>query len=358
MAFDVKKLFTDVFDPEQDETVLIIVDTTEDKLKETREWQLRHQMAKEWHKEIEALGKEKGFDVLPIVRYPATFKQNADLPLSQGEPSTLNEALSKATIVLALTEFSASAPLLTWSKSHSDFRSASMPMVTKNMEQTALAADYKDVANRCRKLKQILKGSQGIDVTFSSGHRCYFDVRFRECITEDGHLPRNKEGFRLINLPSGETFYATYEGEKGEPSLTSGALPIIMKNEELVVFKVEENSIVEIIGDGANASEFRDFFAIDAARRNIAECAFGTNPKAVITGNVLEDEKAGFHWAYGRSDHIGGITGVNSFKSAENVVHFDWVYAKHSPISVQEAKAIFEDDKAVDIIRNGDYQVF
>jgi leucyl aminopeptidase (aminopeptidase T) len=230
-------------------------------------------------------------------------------------------------------------------------------MVTKDMEQTSLAADYKEVAKRCRELKSILEGAQGIDVVFSTGHTCYFDVRFRECITEDGYLPRNKEGFRLINLPSGETFYATYEGEKGEPSLTSGALPI-MKNRELVIFEVEENSIVEVIGDGRHADKFKDFFALDAARRNIAECAFGTNPKAVVTGNVLEDEKAGFHWAYGRSDHIGGITGVNSFTSPENVVHFDWVYAKDSPISVTESTAIFEDNKTISIIKNGDYVVF
>ncbi len=357
MAFNVQKLFNDVFNPEKNETVLIIIDTAEEKQKESREWQLRHQMALEWHKEIESLGKKRDFNVLPMVKYPATFKHNADLPLSEGEPSTLNEALSKATIVLALTEFSASAPLMNWSKSHSDFRCASMPMITKNMEKTALAADYEEVAMRCHELKKILEGTQGIEVAFSSEHSCYFDVRFRECLCDDGYLPRNKEGFRLINLPSGETFYATYEGEKGEPSLTSGELPI-MKNGELVVFKVEENSIVEVSGDGQQANEFKDFFAIDAARRNIAECAFGTNPKAVVTGNVLEDEKAGFHWAYGRSDHIGGITGVSSFKSPANVVHFDYVYAKGSPISVTEAKAIFEDNKMVNIIKNGDYLIF
>ena len=356
MAFNVQKLFTDVFNPEKNETVLILIDIPDEMHKETPEWRRRHKMAFEWHREIEALGKKKGFIVLPIVKYPATFKHNGDLPLDKGEPNTLKEALSKATIVLALTEFSASAPLMNWSKSHTDFRCASMPMITKKMEKTALAADYKEVARRCLELKKTLEGAEGIDVVFSTGHRCYFDVRFRECLCDDGYLPRNKEGHRLINLPSGETFFATYEGEKGETSLTSGELPI-MKNGELVVFKVEANKIIEIMGDGQHAHEYKDFFAVDAARRNIAECAFGTNPKAVVTGNVLEDEKAGFHWAYGRSDHIGGITGTDKFKSPANVVHFDNVYAKDSPIYVKEAKAIFRGNKTVTVIENGDYIV-
>jgi leucyl aminopeptidase (aminopeptidase T) len=357
MAFNVQKLITDVFNPERNETVLIIIDTAEEKQKMTPEWELRHRMASEWHREIEALGKKKGFKVLPVERYPATFKHNADLPLTEGEPKPLDEALTSATIGLALTEFSASAPLMNWSKSHPDFRCASMPMITKKMEKTALAADYKEVAKRCRKLKKILEGAEGIAVDFSTGHKCYFDVRYRECLCDDGYLPRNKEGHRLINLPSGETFYAPYEGEKGEPSLTSGELPL-MNNGELVIFKVEANSVVDVMGSGKHADDFRKFFAIDAARRNIAECAFGTNPRAVVTGNVLEDEKAGFHWAYGRSDHIGGITGVDKFTSPANVVHFDIVYAKDSPISVKEARTIFRDNKTAAVIKNGEYMVF
>ena len=53
-------------------------------------------------------------------------------------------------------------------------------------------------------------------------------------------------------------------------------------------------------GESAGAARFRDIFAADPARPNIAEVAFGCNERAVVTGNVLEDEKAGFHWAYGR----------------------------------------------------------
>ena len=94
-----------------------------------------------------------------------------------------------------------------------------------------------------------------------------------------------------------------------------------------------------------------------AARANIAEVAFGCNEKAVVTGNVLEDEKAGFHWAYGRSDHLGGTTGVKAFKKPENVVHQDIVYARGNPIQVAEA-VVVSGSKTTTVIRDGAYLVF
>jgi hypothetical protein len=87
-----------------------------------------------------------------------------------------------------------------------------------------------------------------------------------------------------------------------------------MYDDELVLFRVQENRMVEVIGDSPEAAQIRDYIAVDEARRNIAELGLGCNDKAVISGNVLEDEKVlGMHWALGRSDHIGGTVGVTDF---------------------------------------------
>ena len=84
--------------------------------------------------------------------------------------------------------------------------------------------------------------------------------------------------------------------------------------------------------------------------------AFGCNDKAVVSGSILEDEKVtGFHWAYGRSDHIGGITGVSSFKDPGNVVHQDIVYPKDSPIAVETAQFEYTDKEPVVVISNSNW---
>ena len=90
--------------------------------------------------------------------------------------------------------------------------------------------------------------------------------------------------------------------------------------------------IIDVEGDGPVAEQRRCDFQEELALRGVAEVAIGWNDKAVVTGNVLEDEKAGFHWAYGRSDHLGGTVGVKDFSSPDKVCHRDIVYARGNPI--------------------------
>jgi leucyl aminopeptidase (aminopeptidase T) len=138
--------------------------------------------------------------------------------------------------------------------------------------------------------------------------------------------------------------------------MTAGELPMDVAGERMVL-AVQANRIVRVDGEGAQAEKMRAFFAVDPLRGNLAEVAFGCNDWAVVTGNVLEDEKAGFHWAYGRSDHLGGTVGVKSFLRPENVVHLDVVYAKGNPIQVAEA-AVVGVAGWRPVIRDGAYVVF
>ncbi len=360
--FDLERFLVDVFDPVAGEKAAVMTDVPTQVCPDNRAWQDRRDMAAEWRSGLAQLGRRIGFEVLPLVTYAATGANNANLP-AQAEVGRstvpMAELLDEVSLVLALTEFSPTAPLIDVCKRRPGadvFRAASMPGIEKRMEGTSLAADYREVARRCRLLKGVFLTADHAEVEFSTGHCCFFDLRYRTCESDDGYLHRDKsDDVPVINLPSGETFQVPYEGERpGEPSRTAGELPVSAEG-ETVVFRVERNRIVGVSGESVAAEGYRRFFADDPARTNIAEFAFGCNERAVVTGNVLEDEKAGFHWAYGRSDHLGGTIGASRFKSAATVVHQDIVYAEGNPIGIARADLIATDGRRTPIIRDGGY---
>jgi hypothetical protein len=360
MSFDLKNLLLNVFDPQNGETVLVACDIPHDAIADTPQWQDRRSLANEWCGAFAELGRERGFETRPLLMYPATGAHGADMPAGAtqaGRDVSLDRELGQCTLAAFLTEFSATAALDGFCKKKEDFRAASMPGLERRMEKSALAADYREVARRCTILDRLLHGADSLEVCFSTGHECRFDLRFRKAEVDDGFLPRFKKGDRIINLPSGETFIVPYEGEKaGELSRTEGKLPVDIQGERLV-FRVENNSIRYVEGEGEGARRMREYFDLDPARANIAEVAFGCNDRAIVTGNVLEDEKAGFHWAYGRSDHLGGTVGMSAFRKPENVIHQDIVYAKGNPIQVLEASIVSPAGRTP-VIREGAYIVF
>jgi len=357
---DVKKLLTDVFDPQSGEVVTFAVDLPTDDVPDHEGWQARRAMAERWREAMVELAAERDFTVRPMLSFAATGANNADLP-ERGrlgeEDVDLEEALRASTLVVAMTEFSATAPLAHIADDEDDFRAASMPGVEERMEGTALAADYRKVAARCKAIYQALEGAVLCDVLFSTGHRCWFDLRHRKAEMDDGFLPRGKEGDRIINLPSGETFIVPYEGEhEAVPSWTAGTIPV-MEDDELVLFHVVANVVMAVEGEGLLADHYAEFFNEEPARGNIAEVAFGVNDRAEVTGSVLEDEKAGFHWAFGRSDHLGGVVGVDAFDDPDNVVHQDIVYAAGNPIQVERAVIVHPDGRTVVVIDGAKYKI-
>jgi hypothetical protein len=343
--FDLEALFVDVFAPKQGERVLVLVDLPSDDISDNDAWADRRAMAGEWISIISGMGERLDVHAYPLMTFQATGAHNAPLPTGgtiAGEQIGFDEVLPETNIVIALTEFSATAPLSEYVARYPNLRVASMPMVSRSMQSTALAADYGMLSQKCRTLWARLDRAVGATVTFSTGHEMYFDLRHRSAEVDDGRLDGTPGSARLINLPSGEAFAAPYEGEiQGDVSRTRGEMPLwAPTGEGYAVIVVEANRIVEV-RDGGNAAEFAaeasDFLAQDPALQNVAELGLGCNASAVVTGNVLEDEKViGIHWALGRSDHIGGTVGPEDFSDPSQATHLDFVYpASGGPVNIQ-----------------------
>jgi len=130
------------------------------------------------------------------------------------------------------------------------------------------------------------------------------------------------------NLPSGETYIVPYEGELADDASRSrGELPVELDG-ELMVYRIEGNRVVEVLGDGPRADAERREVAAEPAYANVAElglgllAGYGVKP----VGEILLDEKLGLHVAFGRSDHFGGNVGAKDFTSPDKVIHIDRVY--------------------------------
>jgi len=354
---DLRKLFIDVFDPQPGETAAVFVDLPHGELRDNDAWQSRRAMAERWHAALEKFAVECRFDVLPLVTFEATGMNNGQLPVNgmkAGAPVILEEVGTHATLLLAMTEFSATAPLIGWAKRFPELRAASMPRVAPEMESTALAADYAQVARSCERLRERLAKSQRAEIEFSNGDQFVLDLRFRVAEADDGYLHRDTAPPRLINLPSGEAFIVPYEGERDSPSLTSGILPLPYEK-EIVRLRVNQNRVEEVLGGTAASRKMRDFLFADPGRRNIAELGLGCNPKARVWGNVLEDEKAGPHIALGRSEHLGGVTGPDAFSDPRHIWHEDFVFARESPIQIRRLELLDAASHRELLCENGSY---
>ena len=357
MSFDLRKFFGDVFKPEPGEIVTIMYDIPHGNISDKTEWKQRREMAIEWHNKITEFATEYKSSVNPLVTYLSTGSHNGDLPKKAqiGDVNCiLEDIIAQSTIVLSMPEFSASAPLINYTRKYPTLRVGSMPGVTKAMEESGLSADYNKVAQKCEKLGPLFNNARQVEVQFSTGHQCLFDISNNiPALLDRGQLPPDPVGLRFGNLPAGEVCTVPNEARD---SNTTGEIPAVI-NDEQILFIIKNNQVIDVQGDGPVAQKKKESFKNEPALRNIAEVAIGCNDKAAVTGNVLEDEKAGFHWAYGRSDFLGGNIGVNSFSSPEKVYHMDIVYAKGNPIVCQKFDFIFSDGTRQTVIKEGELMI-
>ncbi len=336
------KMFKDVFAPKSGEKVLFLIDIPHDNIKDNEKWSNRREMAKDWYQIFNKMGDETGFSV-KWMEYKATGLNNKPVP------EEIIKAVHNSNLVLAMTEFSGTSSILPICRAeNSTTRGASMPGIERRMENSAFKANYQDVKKYALAIDRLLNKSVGAEILFSTNDILYIDLRNRIAHADTGDCTKYGQG---INFPSGEAYKAPYEGASDEtdkfgPSKTKGIWPV-KYDSELVKYIVEKNNIVDVIGEGRKADERRSFFEENDSRKNIAELGIGCNPKAVVTGNVLEDEKvAGLHIAYGLSAHLGG--------KVKSDVHQDICYPKSAPVEAKTLTLINEDGSKVELIKNAE----
>ena len=186
-------------------------------------------------------------------------------------------------------------------------RIASMPGITKQMMERALNVDFNKIKTINEKLIAKLKIKNKIKITTKKGTNVEFYTKGRKWIGDDGIYTKK---LAFGNLPAGEIFIAPLEGKTNGTIVVDasvGGIGKIDKNIEIIV----KNGFIEDMQGGKIASQFKKLLK-NKLYKNIAEIGIGTNYKAKITGNVLEDEKVmgTCHIAFGNNKHFGGKVDV------------------------------------------------
>ena len=182
-----------------------------------------------------------------------------------------------------------------------------MPGITIKIMKRTLNVDFYRIRKINQKLISKLKHKNKIKIITEKGTNVEFYINGRKWIGDDG-IYTKKGAFG--NLPTGEIFIAPLENKTNGTIIVDASVGGIGKVDHSIKIKIKDGFIDDIAG-GKIAKSFKRLLK-NKLYKNVAELGIGTNYKAKITGNVLEDEKVAgtCHIAFGNNEYFGGKVDV------------------------------------------------
>ncbi|MGB9697140.1 MAG: aminopeptidase [Ignavibacteria bacterium] len=190
-------------------------------------------------------------------------------------------------------------------------RVGTMPGISKETMIRCLNVDSERIVQLTAKVATALKGVKTITVKTKAGTDISLPVEGRDIFESTGVL-KNKG--QSGNIPSGEVYLAPLENKSNGTIVIDGSMASIGLLKTPLVIKVI-NGFAEQISGGDEAEKLIELFE-KAGReaRAVAEFGIGTNYKAQLCGDILEDEKVlgTIHIAFGNNKSMGGTIAVSS----------------------------------------------
>lgn len=226
-------------------------------------------------------------------------------------------AMRSFDVVIAPTTYSLTHTQARLRASEAGARIATMPMITDEMLQRgAMLADYREVSKLTKKVARLLDRASDVEVATPAGTQLRFSVRGRKAHSDTGifHKPGD-----WGNLPAGEAYTAPVEGTAEGRVVVDGSM--VDTTVDRIEILVEKGLAKKISGEQAERL-VKILKEAGPKAWNFAEFGVGTNPRAHLIGNVLEDEKVlgTCHIALGDNSTFGGRVKAGS--------HVDGIFKK------------------------------
>ncbi len=223
-------------------------------------------------------------------------------------PDTVAAAMEKADVVLAATIQSLSHTAARKRASEAGVRIGSLPGVTEEMLARLMNADLEETRRLSWAVAELMNDAAEARITCAHGSDLRMGLEGRLAIADGGELgTRGAFG----NLPCGEGFIAPVEGTTEGTLVIDGSIAGVGLLDTPVSLTVEAGHLTAATGsDGEALMNLLTAHGEDGT--NVAELGIGTNDEAILTGNILEDEKilGTAHVAFGASAAIGGTVQV------------------------------------------------
>ncbi len=253
----------------------------------------------------------------------------------QDPPDEISEMMTKYDVVICPTKKSLTHTNARRNACAKGARVGTMPGITEEVMTRTLKADYHKIAERTEKLTKILNVGKEAHITTDLGTDLYIPIEGIDAISSTG-LVTEKGSFG--NLPSGESYLMPAEGKAHGVFIVDGSFAGVGKIvEKPITITVKDGYAIKIEG-GAEASAL-DALLMPMGKKayNAAELGIGTNDQAIVTGEILEDEKVmgTVHIALGNNLSMGGTCDVG--------IHLDGVILK--PTVTIDGDIIMDDGK-------------
>ena len=244
-------------------------------------------------------------------------------------PATVADAMVAADVLLAPTVQSLSHTASRKRATESGTRTATLPGATVEMLSRVMSDDMGNLRRRGGRVAELLDRGTEARITCDHGSDLRLGLEGRTAIPDAGELTATGA---FGNLPCGEGFIspATAEGIL----IVDGSIAGVGLVSEPVKLTIEGGHLVDATGEeGAKLMELLTVHGPDGT--NVAELGIGTNEKAILTGNILEDEKilGTAHVAFGASAAIGGNVQVP--------VHLD-VVSMRPEVTIDDTPVVLE----------------
>ncbi|HYE98412.1 MAG TPA: diguanylate cyclase [Planctomycetota bacterium] len=214
------------------------------------------------------------------------------------------EALKAAPLAILLTTRSLSAARARRDASDRGARIASLPGVDVARLEGLLDLDYDALRARSEEIARLLEGRRRIRLTTAGGTDLSFDIAGRPVFRDLGDL---SQPGAFGHLPAGEVSVAPVEGTAEGVVRVDGSLAGVGRVREPVLLRFERGRLTD-----AGDPRLRELLQAQGPDAFPLTCfGLGTNPRATVVGNLLEDAKTPgtAHLAFGATPatHVDAV---------------------------------------------------